>query len=903
MSALFFLPVTFVAPWVLLALAALPVLWWLLRITPPPPRRESFPAIRLLAGLASEEETAARTPWWLLALRILAAALIILGLAQPVLNASNGIPGTGPVLLVIDDGWAAASEWPREIETANSVLAELARSGRNAALFLTAPAAEPGAPSASPLLPASELRSRLAGLTPKPWPVDRSAAAEALGAWKGKVGAAVYLSDGLHAPNAQAFAKALTDLGPVVEIRPDPPKVRVLLPPAEEKGQLVVRVAQVPQAGTSLPAQVLAETADGRSLAEVSAVFPRGGGEARAVLPLPPELRNNLSQLVLKPAASAGAHWLLDERWRRRPVGLLAGDPTGAEAPLLGELYYVHRALAPYAELRQGTLESLLERPLSVLVLTDRVVNPGAEAERLEQWLGAGGVLIRFAGPRFAAHPDRFLPVALLEGDRALGGALSWSKPAHMAPFPANSPFFGLPVPEEVLVNRQVLADPAPDIAQHVWASLADGTPLVTFAARGAGKIVLFHVTANADWSNLPLSGLFVDMLRRLVALSAGIPAAQGNAMLAPAQMLDGFGQLGAPPPTATALAADAFGRTPVSAQHPPGLYGPENNRQALNLGSSIAALAASAPVPGARIEPLGKVLPERALAPALLAAAVIVLALDLFVSLGLRGLLRVLRPATLAALLAICSFSSFSARAADVAADKYPSLGIHLAYVITGDPQVDQISRMGLQGLSEYVNQRTAAELAEPVAVTPAQDDLSFYPLLYWPISTEAPPLSTRALAALNDYMARGGIILIDTRGGGSGEDFNPGANALLVSIGKVLNIPPLVPLTTDHVLARAFYLLREFPGRYTGSPVWVQRDQDRANDSVSPVIIGANDWAAAWAVDSEGRNVYAVIPGGARQRLLAYRFGVNLVMYALTGNYKGDQVHIPAILERLGQ
>ncbi len=114
---------------------------------------------------------------------------------------------------------------------------------------------------------------------------------------------------------------------------------------------------------------------------------------------------------------------------------------------------------------------------------------------------------------------------------------------------------------------------------------------------------------------------------------------------------------------------------------------------------------------------------------------------------------------------------------------------------------------------------------------------------------------------------------------------------------------MPPLAPLTTAHVLARAFYLLQDFPGRYAGDTVWVQRDQDRSNDSVSPVIIGAHDWAAAWAIDAEGRNPYATIPGGARQRTLAYRFGVNLVMYALTGNYKGDQVHVPAMLERLGQ
>ena len=110
-------------------------------------------------------------------------------------------------------------------------------------------------------------------------------------------------------------------------------------------------------------------------------------------------------------------------------------------------------------------------------------------------------------------------------------------------------------------------------------------------------------------------------------------------------------------------------------------------------------------------------------------------------------------------------------------------------------------------------------------------------------------------------------------------------------------------MPVPADHVLGRAFYLLGEFPGRFAGGQVWIQRDVDRANDSVSPVIIGGHDWAAAWAVDEQGRRPFAVLPGGERQRTLALRFGVNLVMYALTGNYKGDQVHVPSILERLGQ
>eukprot|EP01035_Chromulina_nebulosa_P040780 gene40780-55127_t len=223
------------------------------------------------------------------------------------------------------------------------------------------------------------------------------------------------------------------------------------------------------------------------------------------------------------------------------------------------------------------------------------------------------------------------------------------------------------------------------------------------------------------------------------------------------------------------------------------------------------------------------------------------------------------------------------------LAQERDPALAPRLAYVITNDAQVDSVSRMGLAGLSDFVTRRTAATLADPAGVVPGRDDLAFYPLLYWPITPDADAPDGAAIAALNEYMAHGGIILIDTRNGGSGEGFADGADAALTRLAKGLAVPPLAALTPTHVLGRAFYLLQDFPGRFTGDTVWVQRDQDRSNDSVSPVIIGGHDWAAAWAVDAQGRNPYATIPGGARQRTLAYRFGVNLVMYALTGAHPG--------------
>ena len=892
----------FASPWVLLALAALPVLWWLLRVTPPAPRSETFPAIRLLLGLHATEETPARTPWWLLALRMAAAALVILALARPVLDPGSALPGTGPVLLVVDNGWAAAADWPKRMQAANAALDRAAREGRRAALLATAPD-EAGAPAAlTPAMPVPELRARLAALRPEPWPPDRAAAASSMPTWPHQGGPVVYVADGLtYGADLTGFSSALRAAGPVTELCCDAAPARLLLPPQSEADRLVVRVAQVPQP-LATAAVVLAQSGDGRTLARADIALPAGESAGSVALQLPPELRNRLSRLVLEGAPSAGSVVLLDERWRRRPVGLLAGDLAAADTPFAGPLYYLRRGLQPFTELREGALSTLLKRDISVLILADRPLPEGPDREALTQWVEQGGLLIRFAGPRTAEQPigetDPLMPVKLLGGDRQLGGALSWSEPAGLAPFPAASPFAGEPVPAEVKITRQVLAEPSADLAVHTWAALADGTPLVTEASRGLGRVVLFHVTANADWSNLPLSGLFVDMLRKLVALSAGVVATTDNKVLAPAETLDGYGLLGPPPPAATGLPADAIATTVVSPRHPPGLYGPENGRRALNLGANLPLPEAAPLIPGARVEPLSAVAPERALGPWLLAAAVLLLVADMLVALGLRGLLR---RGTASALVVLAMLGVSPVHALDSGTN--PALATRLGYVVTGDPQIDGASRAGLEGLSDYVNRRTAATLVEPDAVEPGKTDLSFYPLLYWPITADAEPLAANQAAALNDYMGRGGIILIDTRDSGSGAGFAPGTDTALQRVAQGLVIPPLAPLTTDHVLARSFYLLQDFPGRYTGDTVWVQRDQDRANDSVSPVIIGGNDWAAAWAVDEAGRNPFAVIPGGQRQRTVAYRFGVNVVMYALTGNYKGDQVHVPAILQRLGQ
>ncbi|MBI3513184.1 MAG: DUF4159 domain-containing protein, partial [Proteobacteria bacterium] len=424
-----------------------------------------------------------------------------------------------------------------------------------------------------------------------------------------------------------------------------------------------------------------------------------------------------------------------------------------------------------------------------------------------------------------------------------------------------------------------------------------------------------FHVPASAEWSNLPLSGLFVEMLRRIVAVSRGVAGGSGNQPLPPIETLDGFGRLQAAPASATALLPEEAqnGIWRVDPRHPPGFYGNELVRQAVNLTNTVTEVAPLRRLPpGVRRGDLDGA-GEIDLKAWLLVAALIVALIDLVIALALRGLLygrvrRIAAGAILALLVASAAQAQTpSAGRADMDPEEFAikaTLETRLVYVRTGKTDVDDISRAGLRGLTSLLNRRTAVEAAEPLAVDVETDELAFFPLLYWPVIQEQRPLSPAAIERLNTYLHTGGTILFDTRDQGevaADPRSGPGARRLQVLV-RGLEIPPLAPVPPDHVLTKAFYLMQDFPGRFTGGALWVE-SREGVGDEVSSVIVGSNDYAGAWAIDNSNRPMFAAVPGGEHQRELAFRFGVNLVMYALTGNYKTDQVNVPSILERLGQ
>ncbi len=876
---------TFTAPWLLAGLALLPALWWLLRAIPPAPRRLAFPAIRLLLALSSDRKTAARTPPWLLALRVLLAAVVILAAAHPVLRPVPAGPPS-PLLLVIDNGWASAPAWSIRRAQAETLIAQTAKSGQAVAILPTAPPVDGGAPSLIGPIAASQASDALNALAPLPWATDRLNAGKALGAltpgWR-----IVWLTDGIDDGTAAGLANRLQDIGTLELVRPRPP-VLLLAGLDRDGGKIVGRVRRSTTAG---PAVLTLRAVDdaGRTLGRTELTFDAGQSEGRAALDLPTPLLNRARRVDIEGEPSSATTFLLDESWQRHRVGL-ADDTAAAVSPLLDDLYYSERALTPLAEIVRQSLTDLLEARLSLIVLPDRGALDDTDAAAAKAWIEQGGVLVRLAGPKFADNPDDLLPVPLRGGSRMLGGKMSWAEPMALAAMPEASPFAGLAVPADVKIRAQLLAEPGPDLQGTVWARLTDGTPLITGRALGKGWLVLIHTTVGPAWSDLGLSGLYPDLLGRLIGLSRGVAADAADHPLPPMRMLDGFARLVSPAGAALALAP---GEAPVlGPRHPPGLYG-AGGRRSLNVnddGRAEQAIKPLAPPPGAAVRWLAESQPQRDLqAPLALGALALFLA-DLLATLWLRGALCFSGTAALLCLVVVATPTAGHAEA-----DVELILKTRLAYVVTGDGGQDAISRLGLGALTAVVNHRTTAVLAEPQGVVLDRDDLVAYPLLYWPITDGQTVPDDEARTRLNRFLRHGGVILFDTRDRGQSGPTN------LRRLTEGLDIPALTAVDDRHVLTRAFYLLEDLPGRFAGLPVYVADSADTANDGVSPVIVGGNDWAAAWAVDANGRRVVQDLAGGERQRELAYRFGVNLVMYALTGTYKSDQVHLPAILERM--
>lgn len=917
-----FSTLTFMQPLILSGLLALPLLWYILRITPPAPKTVFFPATRFLIGLTSDDQTPQSSPWWILLLRLLMAALIIIALARPVLNPAETLPGNGDIRIVLDNSWASAQSWTLEMQAAEEALAQAGRENRQIYILPTTPPLGESQTKQYGPLSLSDARSILRGLRPHPWPADYNSLAEVIK--KNKERKSIYtlwFGHGLDEGNIKNVIGLLQSQGGLSYISPSNEKLPLLLRPSEtaltqkqleQYGDTRIDIDAAKETAQDTPVTVQALGENNDIIDIQNTVLKNDSLPQTIFFKILPGLENKTTRFSIMGRQGAGSLFLLDDNAKKRKVGIATTTQDESAAPLIEESFYIKRALEPYADIITSDPNDLIQQSVSVIIMPDIAAMPTETLNALEKWVEKGGLLLRFAGEHMAdLRGDQFLlPVLLRNGGRSLSGSLSWNNPQKITAFAEDSPLYGLEIPDDVTVKQQVLADPAQDLDGKVWARLSDGTPFITAKTQDKGLIVLIHTSANAEWSNFALSGLYVNVLKRIIRMAgkSRTTVETVHTALDPLLIMDGYGGLTPPSAAVQPLPVDRFDKIIPSSIHPPGLYGRGGQQYALNLGTNLPELkVTAASLPLSVIKGEYETTYETDIMPFTLYLALLLFCIDWIIMIALSGnafRLNFMRTASVALSLCIL-FLPYSAHASDEQDLEYAS-GFYLAYIQTGSEEIDALTQRGLESLADVLTQRTSVEPEGVAALDPENDTLSFFPIIYWSIGEDQKRPSAKAIRNIQDYLDHGGTILFDTRdqnrSSTSTQNTNNARALQLVTLS--LNIPPIIPVPDDHVLGRAFYLLKDYPGRYSAGTLWVEQHSAQGRDNVSSVIIGSNDWVGSWAdsYKKSSMNRYRA-DYDAQQQEMALRFGVNLVMYALTGNYKADQVHIPHILERLDQ
>ena len=535
---------------------------------------------------------------------------------------------------------------------------------------------------------------------------------------------------------------------------PRRPRPAALSRVAEARGAAPARAGRPGRSGTqgsracrcarcrrAAPRQIVvrASAEDGALLAREPATLDAGASEVAVRLPMPPELRNRMARIEIEGEQSAGARAAVDERWRRRPVGIAARAERPPGQPLLSENYYLERALDPYAELRRGDARRSAEaRDCRGADLADAGPLAGRGATAIAQMDRAGGVAVALR--RAAASPSRtttLLPVRAAPrrpharrrdvlGQAGGAGAVPGEEPLRRPADPdgrADQP----PGPGRA----------EPDLADKTWARLADGTPLVTAEKRGQGWLVLVHTTANTDWSNLALSGLFVEMLQRLVAVepASAAPATRRCRRSQTARRLRPAGRAAADGAARRRPTTSPRERRPAPSAR---LLRHANARRALNLAAGIGqAEAAGDCRPGSPRDGFARA-GEIDLRPWLLAAAFCSLLADLLIASRCAACCagRARAPAALAAGRMLLLPAVRGARRRRRFRRRRDRRDCGSPISRPANRRSTASASAGLVGLTEILQPRTAVETADRRRRPRAATSSLFFPLLYWPVT-----------------------------------------------------------------------------------------------------------------------------------------------------------------------
>lgn len=919
MMSSFFAGLNFLSPWLLLGLLGLPLLWYLLKITPPRPKKITFPAFDFLRDIDEKETSAHHTPWWLLLLRVCALAALIMAFSGPFLKTSDYLASQpSAAVFIFNNSWTSTAALSAMKNQAAMMTKEQSGQTQDTEFFVMQTARPAFQDTHVSALNQSGALDAIQNIKNYAWGSDFAALEESIKDMDlPRDTVTFYFDDGVQTEKESDFLRFLSDHSQTSLFHPSLDTafgyLRATPASPNASGNMASnRLASVVQQNTSLrfirtapfdKTQTIIHYHDHAQIIGAQTLPLESEQEFIDFTPdIPQDLWADVTSIRIAGQNHAGGIYLLPPRPERQTVGII-GLSNETSHNYLDPDYYIHQALSPFHSVKTDNFDTL-SQDASVIFISDSERLNDSDLEPIMNWVNEGGIIVRFADESLAGgRLSELTPVPLRNTGRSLQSALSWAKPQTINRFTENSPFQSLPISNDIEIKRQILAEPFMELGNYVWAEIEDGTPLITAKKTGDGWLILYHVGAQPDWSNLPLSGLFVEQLLKIIDIAQGTVVAdnQGlaNADFHIERRLDADQTLSSPKGYEKILPLQqSQQKRTLSDLSPAGIYGNGDASITINVGDNAHAYR-RASYPSFITTYSYQNENSADFKKWFLIAALVLLFIDCLYRIYSGASWPLHGRKKMASVLFVCALFGFTAPASAQLSDADLASHSVLAYVITGNQNVDALSEAGLKGLVLETTKRTLADLAQVKGVDVERDDLSFYPLIYWPITPSQAPVSPQAAEKLHHYLANGGLILFDTR---DGYQTNR-VNSDLLRITRNMTIPDMTPIPVDHVLRRSFYLLNNFPGLYDSYDFWIAPVPETINDGVAPILVGNNDWASAWAVNNNNAPMIAIPTGGERQREMAYRFGVNLVLYTLTGNYKDDQIHIPFILERLDQ
>lgn len=942
----------FLFPWFLLSFLGLPILWRFLRHNPPKPKKEKFTYFYLLKFIKKNDKLVEKPFIPLLLLRLFLVSLIIFSFSHPlqkpkalVLKSDNDL------LFLIDNSWCEQAHWKEKIEEAYAFFNNLPKDKK----IYFIPTIEDKKIIEKNLKEPDSIKSvknKISSLEVQPLTVNRLEIFQKIAQnFKDHQGSIdiIYFTDGLKYQNDKKAFEILKKLNPKKFIiqQFSGKELYALTNLTQENQSFKVTIKRYLKNLNSLKDTNLSLSAldlQGRVIAKTTAQFIRKEKETHAIFSIPLEIRNKVVAIKIDNQMNAGSIFLLGSQYKRNHIVLFSLPLHEIPNPLLSPFYYLAKALEENNDLTylknasfsENISDILLQNP-DIIFLDDRILADNENSRKLKNFVENGGTLVRFAGPKLAKSPEKdiLLPIKLRNRTRVLDSNFRMGNALSIERFSSKSPFKEMEIPKDLKIYRQILPQISSEMQERIWIFLDDGTPFLSAKKEKNGWFFFVHTSLNEKWSNLALNNFFIPFLKQLTNLTvsqSSLPSfKKGTSQntkkekisLYPWRIINKYGDLTSANDTLPISDID-FDKKDPSFHHEAGLYKYKNDlypfnlfKEKQNLESIIIPEYFNAEI----ITNEGK--SAKDFLPFLAFLVMIFFLIDYFYNLKkeffLRGKITPLFSKFIFLFLSFYIYNQASpmildAKALDMVEERNIEAArkTHLAYIITGDEELDETSKLGLESLTEFIIQKTTISPGKVHGLDLEKDDLSFYPLIYWPINAHQKILSKEVIEKINFYMQYGGTILFDTgdqfeKSNFLSQDKTTNASQNLQKILSQLNVPPLGKVTKDNVLSRSFYLMPNFPGLYSASPLWCVSDKDpeqkeflEQRDEVSPLLITANNLAAAWAKLQNGEYKYPLIEDQPRQRLWAFRGGINLILYVLTGSYKSDQYHVKSLLDR---